>query len=655
MKLFNRIISVVLSILIIMSVTFSASAHSSEKEEVIYIMTDAEGSVGGVYAVNIFKGGDITDYGDYDKIKMLNTSDKVNVSGDKITFSSSSKKVYMQGTLTDTEIPWIISIRYFLNGEELTAKEIAGKSGNLKIKFSVKKNKKCKTKFYENYALQAIFTLDTKICSKITADDATFANVGSDKQLTYTILPGNGIDTTITSKVKNFEMSAVSINGIKMNIDLDVDTNEITDKVDELNKGISKINKGAKQVNDGSSQLNKGGKTLKNNSSKLYSGTEELDDGVEELSKGINTLKSGLDKLNLKSKNLTSGSLQIKNALLTIKTSLNSVSADTKEIKKLTSASGQIKTSIKELKNGASELKNNTDFNQYKSLMSANGLDIDALSSKNEQAIKSLTAQISQLKETLLKIQGNELYKEQAKELQEQISQLTDIVTLLTGNNGMIKGTEEYIDGLADGASQLYSGLGLLETKYTEFDNSINTLANKLKTMLVNVSKLSDGINTLVKKYKTLDNGIKSYTDGVAKAVKGFSKIKSGVFDLATGSDSLVKGTKAFDGGMKSLYSGISELYGGTGELYEGTCELDRKTSGMDKKINDKINDLISTIGGSDGKTRSFVSEKNTDVTSVQFVIKTDKIEIKEKETGEVNSGEKLNLWQKLLRLFGLY
>lgn len=655
MRLFNKIISVVLSALIFMSIALPVSAEASEKEEVIYIMTNANGSVNGVYAVNIFNSGDITDYGEYESVKMLNTSDKINFDGDKITFSTNSYKAFMQGTLTDAEIPWIISIKYFLNGVEMTADEIAGKSGKLEIRFSIEKNKNCKTDFFKSYALQATFTLDTKLCSEIAADDATIANVGSNKQLTYTILPNKGIDTKITAKVKNFEMPAVSINGIKMNLDLDVDSSEITDKVNDLSDGIDKIDDGAKQVYNGSDELKDGGNTLKSNSSNLNSGTKSLDNGVEKLLSGIQALQSGLDELDSQSETLTSGSSQVKNALKKIQTSLDSVSADAEELKELTSASSKIKTAVTNLKNGASKLKSSLGYAQYKAAMSANGLDIDKLSIGNSQAIKSLTEQISQLKETLKKIQGNEAYKQQEEELQAQISQLSEIVTLLTGSNGVISGTEQYLNGLSGGVSELYVGLEQLEKNYVEFDKSINTLANKLSQMLVNISKLSDGIDTLVNQYKTLDGGIKSYTDGVKKIVKGYSKIKGGASDLAEGSDSLVEGTEAFDGGIASLYNGISELSDGAKDLYEGTDKIKSETFGMDEKINNKIDDIVSSISGSGSETFSFVSEKNKDVTSVQFVIKTDKIEVKEREPQNDKTEGKLTFWQKLLRLFGLY
>lgn len=58
--------------------------------------------------------------------------------------------------------------------------------------------------------MQAALTLDTEKCSNIQADGATIANVGADKQISYTILPGKGLDAEITADVTDFEMDAAA-------------------------------------------------------------------------------------------------------------------------------------------------------------------------------------------------------------------------------------------------------------------------------------------------------------------------------------------------------------------------------------------------------------------------------------------------------------
>lgn len=55
------------------------------------------------------------------------------------------------------------------------------------------------------------------------AEEATIANVGKNEQLTYTILPGKGADLSIQADVEDFEMDAIAIKGIQLNLGLDFD------------------------------------------------------------------------------------------------------------------------------------------------------------------------------------------------------------------------------------------------------------------------------------------------------------------------------------------------------------------------------------------------------------------------------------------------
>lgn len=72
----------------------------------------------------------------------------------------------------------------------------------------------------------------------------------------------------------------------------------------------------------------------------------------------------------------------------------------------------------------------------------------------------------------------------------------------------------------------------------------------------------------------------------------------------------------------------------------------------MNDQIDEEIDILLETIGGSMENPVSFVSEKNTNVESVQFVIQTKAIEVEEIENVEEATEEELSLWQKFLNLF---
>lgn len=99
----------------------------------------------------------------------------------------------------------------------------------------------------------------------------------------------------------------------------------------------------------------------------------------------------------------------------------------------------------------------------------------------------------------------------------------------------------------------------------------------------------------------------------------------------------------------------MGELYDGTGELTDGTTEFVDKTSDMDTQISDEIDSMTASLSGGDGDAESFVSEKNTNVNTVQFVIKTAAIEKAETTTDNTVESAPLTFWQKLLRLVGLY
>ena len=75
----------------------------------------------------------------------------------------------------------------------------------------------------------------------------------------------------------------------------------------------------------------------------------------------------------------------------------------------------------------------------------------------------------------------------------------------------------------------------------------------------------------------------------------------------------------------------------------------------MDSKIEEQIDELLDTFTGGSSDIASFVSEKNTNIKSVQFVIKTDGIHMQETEDVLSEDTKTLSVWEKLLNLFGLY
>lgn len=192
-KIMRRITPICLALMLLFANTASAFAAGvgGYKEEVIYVKLNNDGTARDFYVVNIFTmdgGGTITDYGSYSSVRNMTTNEPISQSGDMLTVTTQADKLYYEGVMESAELPWIISIRYFFDGKQISASELAGAAGALEIKLKISENSKAAAGFYESYALQVSARLDTEKCENIVASGATLANAGSDKQLTYTVL-----------------------------------------------------------------------------------------------------------------------------------------------------------------------------------------------------------------------------------------------------------------------------------------------------------------------------------------------------------------------------------------------------------------------------------------------------------------------------------
>lgn len=572
-----------------------AETAPSAKEEVIYAMADASGKVTDAEAVNIFAGGDIVDYGDYSAVKPLNTNDTITQNGDQIAFSSTADKVYYQGTMKNAALPWNISIRYYLDGKEYAPQDVAGKSGALEIRFSVTKNESCGGSFYDDYALQASFTLDTERCQNIVSNGATVANVGSDKQLTYTILPGKGIDTVITADVTDFEMDAAAINGARLNLDVDVDDTDLMDKVDELVSAIGDLDDGAWELHDGTEELYDATKILNSKVGDLHSGVGDLTVGAGDLYTGLTDITAQnqqADQLYLGYVKSQADSIY----LAYVTTQADALYAQV--------AAQAVREQL--IQSGYSEAQ----ADAY--LQTADGQTLVAQTVSNmteEQKAQILNAAVAKLTD------------EQKKQiLQGAVASLTE------EQKAEIR--EAYIQQM------------MASDDMTSQINAAVATVSAAKQ----VSELKGQLDS----YGVFYQGLVAYTDAVSSAAAGAKSLKLNM-------DTLYSNTGKLKLSVGELSDAVGELYDGTGELTDGTTEFVDKTSDMDTQISDEIDSMTASLSGGDGDAESFVSEKNTNVNTVQFVIKTAAIEKAETTTDNTVESAPLTFWQKLLRLVGLY
>lgn len=647
---------------VLMAVPMSLSAFAADtkggKEEVIYAVTDAGGAVKGLYAVNIFDGGNITDYGDYSSVKILNSTGKITKSGDTVTINSSKDKVYYEGYLNSSEIPWNIAITYKLNGENISPENLAGKSGALTINIKISENKSCNCVFYKNFALQAALKLDTKLSKNIVADGATVANVGADKQLSYIVLPGKGADLTVTADVQNFEMDPITINGVKLNLnfdvdikasDFDIDLSQITDKLSALKNASTALDNGADKLDSGLSTLNEGMTKINDGSAKLKAGLSALSSGSNALNTGAAKLAdsifaSATEKLQAK---LAASGLPASEASKYTLTRSNYIDTLAK-LSGSAPTAGQTSLALLEIRRGLTA-KGISDSNTQNLLMTlANGLLTSGRAANSGDALAlsgSMLNDAAFVKTAVNSYSTNTQVLTLALSLMSKPYNLSKEAAVATACTAVSLNSASPQSKLSDAALKV-TNASLVSAVIPNADE-INSLGKRaasesLIAASAQYKPVKDQLDSVVK-FLTLLN---SYTDGVDSAADSFNALADGLNSAKSASETLEKGA--------------GELKSGTGELKSETSKIDAdkiKDETLKKaqaQIDKKIKDIKSDILGSDEKNVSFISDKNTDVKAVQFVIKTDGIK---KEAVLIKPAVKpqLNFWQKFLKLFGLY
>ena len=646
MKFYKRIMAMFLAMLLLiatMPMSVFAAETNTPKEEVVYININHDGSVKEIYVVNIFElddAGKIIDYGEYETLRNMTTTDNIGYSDSKVTIDTDAGKLYYEGKLNSNVMPWKIDIHYYMDGKEYSAKDIAGKSGALKITMSIHKNETCNSSFFEGYALQATLALDTDKCKDIVAENATIANVGTDKQLTYTILPNKETDIEITANVDNFEMDGISINGIQLNLNVEIDDAELQEKIDEILEAIKELDEGTDKLTEGAGKLHSATGTLDEKVSELHT-------GVGTLSGGANNLYNGLSTLAGKNTELTNGAWSAYIALCT---------------------AAQMQLNVELVSNGLDEVTL-TPENYSAVLMDVlSKMDADKVYEQAySAALQEVTAQVE--------AQADEIYKgyiqSQAETLYVQAATQAIYEQLI--NSGYTAEQAEMYLQTQEGQEMVAQLVATMteEQKQQVLQSALESLTEEQKTQIRNtyieqmmaseevtqkiadaVRKVNEAAAKVTELKGQLDNydlfyqGLLAYTSGVSEAVNGANSLADGLGILHTNTNTL-------ETSVGELHIAMGELSEGSKELNDGTNKFVEETSGMDKEVSDEIDSLIESISGGDEAVVSFVSEKNTDVKSVQFVIKTDAIQIEEVEAVVVEKEVELSFWQKLLRLFG--
>lgn len=608
----------------------SLKDNDADKDESVYLISDANGNVNKTIVVDHLKNKDkkdtLEDASNLSDIENVKGKEKFTQSGDKLTWQAGGKDIYYQGTAT-AEPPVTQKVTYYLDGKEISPEDLAGKSGKVKIRFDYTNT----TSYTEtvNGEKQTVSVPFAAITGLVLGDGFENIEVTNGKAevsdsssvvLGYA-LPGlkdslgikdGDLDGDVnipeymemTADVENFSMPAamtfvvnasdyVSTDGIDTS-DLDDMINDLKDASTQLQDGSKTLAEGTDTLADGLSTLQSKLGTFASGVGTLQSGLKAYTDGVSTLSGGLNTLGnstgalvSGADKLNSGAGQLASGSATLKDGLKSYTDGASQLNAG---LNQLNDNTGSLATGVTSLNDGAKTLS-------------------DGINAANKGAA-GVSAGVAQLK--------------------------TSIDTAKTG-----------ADSLAAGAKQVDDGIGQLEQSLSDMPETIKDNINKSLEPLneLNVGTLFKTLRYIDTDKITADNVSKAadaavnHAEDIIKALTGmhdadpsatyskivvglsqgkgavsvYSAVNQSVTDSAStvkalkdGSAKVSEGASSLDAGLgqladgaSKLSSGASDLATGTTKLATGATELQTGTQSLTDKLPELTNGITSLVNGS--------------------------------------------------------
>lgn len=314
----------------------SLKDNDADKDESVYLISDANGNVNKTIVVDHLKNKDkkdtLEDASNLSDIENVKGKEKFTQSGDKLTWQAGGKDIYYQGTAT-AEPPVTQKVTYYLDGKEISPEDLAGKSGKVKIRFDYTNT----TSYTEtvNGEKQTVSVPFAAVTGLVLGDGFENIEVTNGKAevsdsssvvLGYA-LPGlkdslgikdGDLDGDVnipeyvemTADVENFSMPAAMtfvVNASDYVSTDGIDTSDLDDMINDLKDASTQLQDGSKTLAEGTDTLADGLSTLQSKLGTFASGVGTLKNGLKTYTDGVSTLSGGLNKLNSNVPTLSNG------------------------------------------------------------------------------------------------------------------------------------------------------------------------------------------------------------------------------------------------------------------------------------------------------------------------------------------------------------
>lgn len=573
--------------------------NPTEKTETVYSVLNSDGSISDTIVSSWLHDEDginnIKETLNLTDVKNIKSNEKPSKDGNTYTWNAKGNDVYYEGTATK-QLPVSVKLRYELDGQEMSAKDMEGKSGHLKLTISFTNNysevKNINGKsivIHPSYLAGGMLNMSTGNFTNVKCESGKIVNDGTNEMLAFANIPGLnetlksagldkvnnqlGIsdDVTVEADVNNFDLGSIMV-GMTNEIDLASELGEIgsvselTDGIDQLIEADDQLIDGSKQLYDGTTQLKEGIAPLSSAYPQIETLTnafDQLHDGTTTLSTGLNQYTAGVDQLNVVSKqNLYKLSM----GATTLNTSLNNEESKS-QLTQLVQGSQALDAGIQDL---------NEQVNGDDSMLKPD------MVKKLTEALKTTNEQVGSLGQVLNDLQDQEgAFVDLSNQIEKASENINKLGTLKTSFKEVTDGASAIIT--ADNA-QIKSVDDQLAAIRTKEINALNASIEALKNAANAVpeddttgakAKIEEQINTLESQKAALGDA-----SSLSVTLKDLSQCQAGIDKIVADSEETLE---KLNDVYNSSKTDINKLSAKLGEAKESIKVL----NGVMKQLNE--------------------------------------------------------------------
>ena len=576
----NKVISKIVSGTLLCSmVGYTLPVFAYTKDETVYSKLDASGSnyktIVSTHIENTENEELIKDLSDLLNVKNTSGDETFTQDGSTFTWNANKKDIYYQGE-SQKDLPIECKVKYELDGKEISANEIAGKSGKVKITLqytnkeerTVTVNGK-KVKMYVPFVVVAGTIVKNENNQNITISNGKVIDDGTKTVVLGVALPGlqeslniskDKLDIPssieITMDATNFEMGSI-MNYVTPKLLEDEDI-ESFDGLDELYSQVETLQSSMNQIQDGANTLKEGTDTYTEKMQEFENAMGMIQSGMASANSNYTKINDGIKTLNNSTGTLNNGSKQVADGVSQIETNLNTIN------EKL----GEVLAGTQSLKSGETELITGIDT----ILTKLNGIDV----SDNTEKITELTQLVNTNKATIEKLtsattlltkQYETLEDEQAKaQVKTQIDFNKQMIQLLTVNTqaqeqtiATLKATDlSAINELKAGLTQVKTGLTKLSAGTDSLTSGVTQIKGGTAVLAEKTGELSQGANTIYQGTTKLAQATNTLKDGSSQMKDGLNTLDNSSAQLLQANTQLTEGAQTINDGATTLADGIA-------------------------------------------------------------------------------------------------